>query len=102
MGRGESPSHNKKADLVEHPKAFDQIGLLVDGPPGLAGLPFAQSSDDFAPAVDTSRITGFIMPTDGTILGSETAKASGQSAEPTTRPLPHGMPGEVRRMRGGR
>jgi hypothetical protein len=25
---------------VEYPEAFDHIGLLVNGPPGTAGLPF--------------------------------------------------------------
>jgi hypothetical protein len=31
----------KKADMVEHPEVFDHIGLLVNGPPGTAGLPFS-------------------------------------------------------------
>jgi hypothetical protein len=30
----------KKADVMEHPKAFDHVGLLVNKPPGTAGLPF--------------------------------------------------------------
>jgi hypothetical protein len=30
----------KKADVVEHPEAFEHVGLLVNGPPGTAGLPF--------------------------------------------------------------
>ena len=30
----------KKADVVEHPEAFDHVGLLVNEPPGPAGLPF--------------------------------------------------------------
>jgi len=30
----------KKNGVVEHPKAFDHAGLLVNGPPGSAGLPF--------------------------------------------------------------
>lgn len=30
----------KKADMTEHPKAFDHVGLLVNGLPGTAGLPF--------------------------------------------------------------
>jgi hypothetical protein len=29
----------KKADVAEHPGVFDHVGLLVDGPPGTAGLP---------------------------------------------------------------
>jgi hypothetical protein len=31
---------SKKADVVEHPEVFLHVGLLVNGPPGLAGLPF--------------------------------------------------------------
>jgi hypothetical protein len=31
---------NKKADAAEHPEAFDHVGLLVNKPPGPAGLPF--------------------------------------------------------------
>jgi hypothetical protein len=30
----------KKADVAEHPKVFHHIGLLVNEPPGTAGLPF--------------------------------------------------------------
>ena len=30
----------KKADVAERPAAFDHVGLLVNGPPGTAGLPF--------------------------------------------------------------
>jgi hypothetical protein len=30
----------KKADVVEHPKAFDHVGLLVIEPPGTAELLF--------------------------------------------------------------
>jgi hypothetical protein len=30
----------KKADVAEHTKVFDHVGLLVNGPPGTAGLPF--------------------------------------------------------------
>ena len=29
----------KKADVAERPAAFDQVGLLIDRPPGAAGLP---------------------------------------------------------------
>jgi hypothetical protein len=35
--RGE---RKKKADEVEHPGVFDRVGLLVNEPPGQAGLPF--------------------------------------------------------------
>ena len=30
----------KEADVIEHPKAFHHAGLLVNEPPGTAGLPF--------------------------------------------------------------
>jgi hypothetical protein len=30
----------KKADVVEHPKVFDHVGLLRNEPPGTAGLLF--------------------------------------------------------------
>jgi hypothetical protein len=30
----------KKADVVEYPEVFDHVGLLVDQPPGTAGLLF--------------------------------------------------------------
>jgi hypothetical protein len=35
-----APPQAKKADVAEHPGVFDHVGLLVDGPPGTAGLPF--------------------------------------------------------------
>jgi hypothetical protein len=37
----EKPSlqRNKNADVMEYPEVFDHIGILVDEPPGLAGLP---------------------------------------------------------------
>jgi len=31
----------KKADAVKHPEVFDHVGLLVNEPPGPAGLPFS-------------------------------------------------------------
>jgi hypothetical protein len=30
----------KKADVIEHLKAFDHVGVLANEPPGRAGLPF--------------------------------------------------------------
>jgi hypothetical protein len=30
----------KKAGVVEHPEVIDHVGLLVNGPPGTAELPF--------------------------------------------------------------
>lgn len=41
------PASEKKADLADHLEVFGQVGLLFDGPPGPAGLPFIQSSDQF-------------------------------------------------------
>jgi hypothetical protein len=36
--RGWIPAtENKKADVAEHPKAFDHVGLLFDEPPRQAG-----------------------------------------------------------------
>ena len=37
---------DKKADPAAHLEVIGWVGLLFDGPPGLAGLPFIQSSDD--------------------------------------------------------
>jgi hypothetical protein len=33
-------TETKKANVAEHPKAFDHVGLLVNWPPGTAGLLF--------------------------------------------------------------
>jgi hypothetical protein len=30
----------KEADVAEHPRVFEHVGLLVNRPPGMAGLPF--------------------------------------------------------------
>jgi hypothetical protein len=30
----------KKADVAEHPQAFDHVGLLVNEPSSYAGMPF--------------------------------------------------------------
>jgi hypothetical protein len=30
----------KKADVAKYPEVPDHVGLLVNGPPGLAGVPF--------------------------------------------------------------
>jgi hypothetical protein len=35
-----SAENKKKADMAEHPKAFNHVGLLVNGLPGTAELPF--------------------------------------------------------------
>jgi hypothetical protein len=37
---GGRPTPPKKADVAEHPKAFDHVGLLVNKPPGSAELLF--------------------------------------------------------------
>jgi hypothetical protein len=34
------PKAEKKADVAEHPEVFDHVGLLVNGLPGTAELPF--------------------------------------------------------------
>jgi hypothetical protein len=34
------PNAKKKADVAEHLGVFDHVGLLVNEPPGTAGLPF--------------------------------------------------------------
>jgi len=31
----------KKTGVAEHPEVFDHAGILVNGPPGTAGLPFS-------------------------------------------------------------
>ena len=38
--KGAVPTKRKKANVVEHPEVFDHVGLLVNEPPGKAGLPF--------------------------------------------------------------
>jgi hypothetical protein len=37
-GTGLARSKTKKADVAEHPKVFDHVGLLSNEPPGMAGL----------------------------------------------------------------
>jgi hypothetical protein len=34
------PPQAKIADVMEHPEAFDHVGLLGNEPPGQTGLPF--------------------------------------------------------------
>jgi hypothetical protein len=36
-----APIERKKAGVAEHPEVFDHAGLLVNGPPDPAGLPFS-------------------------------------------------------------
>src|ERR1700732_5450769 len=31
----------KKTGVAEHPEVFNHAGILVNGPPGMAGLPFS-------------------------------------------------------------
>jgi hypothetical protein len=45
-----SQGKNKNADVIERPMAFHHVGLLVNEPPGMAGLLFIQSSNDSDPA----------------------------------------------------
>jgi hypothetical protein len=33
-------SLQQKADVVEHPEVFNHVCLLVNKPPGMAGVPF--------------------------------------------------------------
>jgi hypothetical protein len=40
-GQVASLQAKKEADVVERPEAFDHVGLLLDEPPGAAGLLFA-------------------------------------------------------------
>jgi hypothetical protein len=42
LGRCDCPAapETKKADVAEHPEAFDHVGLLVNKPPGRARLLF--------------------------------------------------------------
>jgi hypothetical protein len=35
-----TPLRRKKNDVVENPEVFYHVGLLVNEPPGTAGLPF--------------------------------------------------------------
>ena len=51
--------------MVEHPEAFDHVGLLVNEPPGQAGLLFISSSDDSHSSFHRSRLplpTGSLIP----------------------------------------
>jgi hypothetical protein len=38
---GQSPWHRcqKKADVAEHPRVFNHVGLLFNGPPDISGCP---------------------------------------------------------------
>lgn len=40
-------SRNKKTDVREHLAVVAHVGVLLNGPPGSAGLPFNQSANDF-------------------------------------------------------
>jgi len=40
VANGFMPRKTKKADMAEHPKVFDHVGLLVNEPPGGTGLLF--------------------------------------------------------------
>jgi hypothetical protein len=39
-GKRPTSPRTKKADVAEHPKAFNHVGLLVNQPPGTAELLF--------------------------------------------------------------
>ena len=55
------PTAKKKADVIEHPRAFDHVGLLRNEPTGTAGLLFIQSSNDSVSAypVEMPAASGF-------------------------------------------
>jgi len=40
LGRYPAAPKTKKADVAKHPKALNHVGLLVNRPPGTAGMPF--------------------------------------------------------------
>jgi hypothetical protein len=50
-------SVRKKADVVEAPQDLDHVGLLTNGPPELAGLPFIKSSDEYVLVTCQSRLS---------------------------------------------
>ena len=52
MSRQRKP---KKAAALEHPKVFEHVGLLFNGPPDKHGLPFIESSNAFESFADRSR-----------------------------------------------
>jgi hypothetical protein len=41
VDRATRPKAQKKADVVENPEVLHYVGLLVNEPPGIAGLPFS-------------------------------------------------------------
>ena len=41
LGPSHATASEKKAGVAEHPEVFDHAGILVNGPPGTAGLPFS-------------------------------------------------------------
>lgn len=47
----------KKNDAVEHLEAFDRVGVLVNEPPGFAGLPFASHPTICLPITERYRVT---------------------------------------------
>ena len=64
---------NKKAAVGEYPEAFDHVGLLFNGPPFIAGLPFSESSDNFfaqrtASTADYKSIVGRISEIAGQVI----------------------------------
>jgi len=69
----------KKADVLEHPKAFGHVGLLFNGPPEKTGLPFIESSDDFESRVDLG--TAMILPRSRGSLLHYTLRAPGATAD---------------------
>ncbi|HUT14114.1 MAG TPA: DUF2294 domain-containing protein [Thermoguttaceae bacterium] len=76
----------KKANVAEHTEVFDHIGLLVNGPPGMAGLPFKSSSDVFASNRDRNLHAGLALARTAVTLTAGPRKVKWISAlEPCSR-----------------
>jgi hypothetical protein len=61
--------------VVEHPKEFHHVGLLVNKPPGTAGLLFIESSDDFD-SISGRATLKLLLLDQHLIVGRGIAKAS--------------------------
>jgi hypothetical protein len=64
----------QKAGVVEHPRMRDHTGLLFNGTPSIAGLPFVQSSDSFFTRLNLEFTK---VSTDGLIIRLAREKANG-------------------------
>jgi hypothetical protein len=70
----------KKADVTEHTEVLDHIGLLVNGTPGRAGLPFKSSSDVFALDRDRGLDAGYALATTTSIIPRWRGLANGNGS----------------------